>query len=125
MSVSGFARAGVVSVCSMLVGACGDGHDAKVGDRADTPPAVTATKDHEGETTYNRYCYSCHAGGIAGAPKFGDVQAWRPRIAKGESLLLQATIEGVDPGMPARGLCSSCSDEELAAAVDYMVTNSQ
>jgi cytochrome c5 len=87
------------------------------------PGAGGAT--HPGEETYNRFCFSCHAAGIADAPKFGDAAAWAPRIAKGEALLLRSTREGIAPGMPAMGLCLSCSDAELAAAIDYMVSATQ
>jgi cytochrome c5 len=59
------------------------------------------------------------------APILGDVDAWGARIAKGQALLLQSTIEGIQPAMPPRGMCFSCSDDELAAAVDYMIAESQ
>lgn len=95
----------------------------------DSEPAGTASQTaaaaHPGEQTYNRSCFSCHAAGVAGAPKVGDAEAWAPRVAKGREALLAATINGLPPGMPARGLCSSCSDEELKQAIDYMVSNSQ
>lgn len=84
----------------------------------------SATPPHPGEQVYNRYCFSCHAGGVAGAPRTGDAEAWAVRIEKGREALLQATIEGVPPGMPPRGLCSSCTDEELSAAIDYMIERS-
>lgn len=76
---------------------------------------------HPGETVYNRSCFSCHAGGVAGAPKPGDAEAWAPRIAKGRAALLQSTKEGIAPGMPAMGLCNSCTDEQLAEAIDFML----
>ena len=76
---------------------------------------------HPGKARYNEYCYSCHTPGIAGAPRLGDALAWAPRLAKGRALLVQSTIKGLAPGMPARGLCYSCTDEELADAVDYMI----
>jgi cytochrome c5 len=34
----------------------------------------------KGEDTYNKACASCHAQGVAGAPKLGDKAAWAPRI---------------------------------------------
>ncbi len=77
-----------------------------------------------GERVYNRYCFSCHAAGVAGAPRVGDMGAWAPRIAKGPETLLATTISGIAPGMPPRGLCSECTDEELAAAIDYMIVRS-
>ena len=51
----------------------------------------------------------------------GDVAAWEPRIEKGEAALIQSTIQGMPPGMPPRGLCMQCSDEELAATVRFML----
>ncbi len=86
--------------------------------------ALAATQQ-PGEEIYGQFCFSCHAAGIADAPKFGDAEAWKPRIAKGPALLLQSTVEGMTPGMPPRGLCLDCSDQELADAIDYIVLNSQ
>jgi cytochrome c5 len=74
-----------------------------------------------GQLTYQRFCFSCHASGAAGAPRMGDVAAWAARIAKGESVLIESTIQGIPPGMPPRGLCMQCSDEELAATVLFML----
>ena len=78
--------------------------------------------EHPGKKTYNRYCFSCHAGGIAGSPALGDVDAWALRLEKGRDALVQSVINGITPGMPARGLCNACSDEQLGLAVDYMLT---
>ncbi len=76
---------------------------------------------HPGEDTYNRSCFSCHAGGVGGAPIPGDAEAWAPRIAKGRAALVQSVKDGMPPGMPPMGLCMSCTDEDLAQAVDYML----
>jgi cytochrome c5 len=73
-----------------------------------------------GEEVYNTYCTACHAAGVAGAPKYGDAEAWEPRLAKGMETLYQSTYNGLNI-MPPRGTCSQCSDEELRNAVDYMV----
>ena len=64
-------------------------------------------------------------GGIAGAPKVGNAEQWAPRIAKGTEALLAASIAGIPPGMPPRGLCDQCSDAELTAAIDYMISRSR
>ena len=66
----------------------------------------------------------CHASGAAGAPKLGDVAAWAPRVAAGNDTLYSNAIGGFK-GMPAKGLCFDCSDDEIKAAVDHMVSNSQ
>jgi len=75
-----------------------------------------------GEEIYNRFCFSCHAAGVAGAPVPGDREAWAPRVAKGREALVRSVREGMPPGMPAGGLCTGCSDADLAAAVDYMLS---
>ena len=65
----------------------------------------------------------CHGAGIAGAPKLGDKAAWAPRIEQGSAVLLEHAIKGFSGKagmMPAKG-GSSASDEEVKAAVEYMV----
>ena len=74
-----------------------------------------------GEANYARFCFSCHAAGVAGAPKLGDADAWGPRVAKGLDALVASTIEGIPPGMPARGLCMNCSDADLRNTVAWMI----
>jgi cytochrome c5 len=65
---------------------------------------------------------------VAGAPKPGDKEEWAPRIAQGNDVLYKHAIEGFtgEKGMmPARGAGASLSDDEVKAAVDYMVSLSQ
>ena len=52
--------------------------------------------------------------------------AWADRIAKGNEVLYASGVNGVPgTGMIAKGGCMNCSDEEIHAAVDYMVAGSQ
>ncbi len=81
--------------------------------------------EHPGKSIYLKSCFSCHASGSAGAPRTGDVEAWGPRAEKGAEALLAATIEGIPPAMPAKGLCIDCTNEQLAQAIDYMIQESQ
>lgn len=92
---------------------------------ADVSGDAAGPAPHPGEATYQNYCFSCHTPGLSGAPKTGDKEAWAPRIAKGPDLLLASTVEGMPPAMPPRGMCFDCSDEDLAAAISYMVEKSQ
>ncbi|MCG8429134.1 MAG: c-type cytochrome [Chromatiales bacterium] len=91
---------------------------------APAPAAAPAAAD--GEAIYGRACIACHLSGAAGAPKLGDKAAWEPRIAKGMDALLQSAINGV-PGtaMTPRGTCANCSDDDLKAAIEYMISKSQ
>ena len=73
-----------------------------------------------GEKIYNTYCVACHATGAAGAPIKGDAQAWQPRIAQGNNILLKHATEGFN-AMPARGTCADCSDDEIAATIEFLI----
>lgn len=77
--------------------------------------------EHPGKKTYERYCFSCHQAGVAGAPKFGDPETWEGRLEKDRAELLANVVVGMPPAMPAKGLCNVCDEERLADAVDYLV----
>lgn len=79
------------------------------------------SEEHPGHKTYRKYCRTCHQGGVAGSPLFGDKEAWAPRIEKGRDTLLKNTIEGIPPAMPKKGSCTGCTDEELDDAIDFML----
>ncbi len=81
-----------------------------------------------GPQVYNAACIACHGGGIAGAPKYGSVEAWAARIAKGTDVLYEHSINGFNGEagyMPAKGGRTDLSDGEIQAAVDYMIEGSQ
>ena len=89
------------------------------------PPAAdnladTRTASADGQKIYQKSCQACHAAGIAGAPKLGDKAAWAPRIAKGNDAMLSSVTNGLK-AMPPKGTCMTCSEDELRAAVEYMV----
>ena len=77
-----------------------------------------------GEQVYQSHCIACHGTGAAGSPKFGDAAAWKPRIAKGIDALLVSATNGLN-AMPPKGLCMSCSQDELKGAIEYMISKSQ
>lgn len=76
------------------------------------------------EEIYNTSCMACHTTGAAGAPKIGDAAAWDERLGKGIEEVYANAINGIN-GMPPKGTCMSCSDEEIEATVDYIVENSK
>jgi len=82
----------------------------------------------KGEQVHQATCFACHGTGAAGAPKTGDAGAWKDRIAKGKDTLYTHALEGFqgDAGfMPAKGGNPALSDEDVKAAVDYMVSQAQ
>ena len=78
----------------------------------------------DGQQIYQSSCQACHATGAAGAPKVGDKEAWAPRIATGVDAMLAVAIKGKG-AMPPKGTCMSCTDDQLKAAIEYMVSQSQ
>ncbi len=96
----------------------------RAGDECGSATAVADTGPLSGEDVYNQFCFACHATGASDAPLFADVEAWAPRIAKGMDELVASTINGLGM-MPPKGSCMNCSDEELQAAVDYIVETAQ
>ena len=115
------ARADIESRIAPVGESCMQG-DSSCGGAA----AVASSGPRSGEEVYQAACFACHGTGAGGAPVLGDVAAWADRIAKGTDALYSAGINGVPgTGMIAKGGCMNCSDEEVNAAVDYMVAGSQ
>ncbi|UXY16661.1 c-type cytochrome [Chitiniphilus purpureus] len=78
-----------------------------------------APGSRSGKAVYESVCMSCHDAGLAGAPKFKDVQGWAARIAQGFETLSKHAIEGLN-GMPPRGGAADLTDDEVKRAVAYM-----
>ena len=88
------------------------------------PVAAASSASADGKGIYSASCAACHASGAAGSPKLGDKAAWETRIAQGDSTLFDHAINGFK-GMPAKGGNASVSDDEVKAAVKYMVDGSK
>lgn len=86
--------------------------------------AAIAAEAKSPEEIYNASCTACHATGVAGAPKVGDAAAWAPRIAQGDETLYTHAIKGLN-AMPPMGTCATCSEDDIKAVVDYMVSESK
>ena len=67
---------------------------------------------------YERACLTCHATRSA-APLSGFAPAWQPRLAQGLDVLVTHARDGFK-GMPAKGLCSDCSDADLRGLIVFM-----
>lgn len=76
-----------------------------------------------GEEIYNTNCMACHTTGAAGAPKLGDNADWAKRAGQGLETLYTHAIGGYN-GMPPKGLCMSCSDDEIKSTVDFILAQS-
>lgn len=91
---------------------------------AATPaPAAATAKADAVPALYTQLCQTCHAAGVAGAPKLGDKAAWAPRIAEGMDKIMAIVISGKG-AMPPKG-GSTASEAELRTVVTYMVNASK
>lgn len=116
-----------------LLAACGQKSPATTAPAAVAAPApaaepapaqvalASAADLATGEKVYGANCVSCHGAAVLGAPKLGDKPSWTPRIAKGAAALHTSAIDGFKM-MPPRGGNASLKDDEVKAAVDFMVS---
>lgn len=93
-------------------------------DTAQVSTTTVAQAARDGATVYQQACLACHMTGAAGAPVMGNAGAWASRLDKGMDTLIANAINGIG-AMPAKGGCGNCSDEEVAAATEYLVNNSR
>ena len=86
--------------------------------------AVVQVKERDGQQVYQSVCIACHGTGIAGAPKSGDKEQWAARVAAGTDTLYRNALAGTQSPagmMPAKGGNPNLSDQEVKAAVDFMI----
>jgi len=88
-----------------------------------TNKAETFSDSISGEKIVKANCALCHSTGLMGSPKIGDGAQWAPRIATGKDSLVHNAINGIRT-MPAKGGNASLTDEEIEAAVVYMINSS-
>lgn len=104
--------------------AAGQPAEAPAAETAAQPVAAAAPAPADnpvGEKIYKSVCITCHSVGVAGAPKFGDKEAWAPFVETGLDSMLAKAISGVG-AMPPRG-GSQATDEELKAAIEYILAS--
>lgn len=80
------------------------------------PPALAA----DGKAVYAKSCVACHDAGIAGAPKPTDKAAWAARLAGGKPALVASVVKGKG-AMPPKAGNASLTEEDIHAALDYML----
>ena len=88
-----------------------------------TVASVSTGGGQNPEQVYNTYCVACHGTGANNSPIMGDAAAWQPRLDQGMETLYQNAINGLNNNaMPAKGLCMACSDDDIRATVDYILS---
>jgi len=88
------------------------------------PPSNAPPSLARGREVYQQACVICHQNGQMSAPIIGNAASWFNR-AKNNTLitLYQHVINGYN-SMPPRGACTTCSDNDIMAAVDYVLAKS-
>ena len=93
-------------------------------DRDETAPDSDGTRTRTvhvaPSVAYEHACAECHETGRNGAPRTGDLDAWAGRSSLWEAVLFEHAEQGYFD-MPAQGLDSQLSDDEVAAAAQYML----
>ena len=91
--------------------------------------AASTSAGPDGKAVFDGLCTACHSVPGIGAPVFGNAEEWAPRIAQGIDTLYNHAVNGFTGAqgfmMPAKGGNPALSDEEVKAAVDYMISNSR
>jgi len=82
--------------------------------------AEESSGPRSGQQVYDKFCTACHTSGVMGAPKINNAADWEERLAQGMDTVLKHAVEGFN-AMPPKGTCSDCSEEEIQAAIDYMI----
>lgn len=113
--------ASVAFVCALQVGCSKTEPPAAPASSPSTQLFADAQISETGKLRWARTCAMCHVRGEGGAPKVGDAAAWQPRLAQGEVVILDHTINGFN-NMPPLGYCMDCERDELRAYIRFMST---
>jgi cytochrome c5 len=73
-----------------------------------------------GEEVYGSTCATCHATGVAGAPRYGNQADWAPRVKLGKEALHASALKGKG-AMPPKGGNDKLSASDVRNAVEYML----
>lgn len=85
---------------------------------------ASETPPFDAQLGYDLFCSGCHDTGAASAPLLGDRAAWFEVLKRPRDVVYRRVFAGAG-GMPERGLCHICSDEQLKAITDYMLDGEQ
>ena len=88
------------------------------------PPTEQQPTLKRGKQVYVNACIICHQNGKMSAPLIGNSSNWSMRLKNsGLTGLYRHTINGYN-SMPVKGACVTCSDNDIVAAVNYILSKS-
>lgn len=82
--------------------------------------SLTWAQVKSGKEVYDVSCAGCHATGVLAAPRFGNKDDWVKREKQGFETLVKHALNGFN-NMPAKGGNPAIKNEEVIAAVTYML----
>jgi cytochrome c5 len=110
----------IAPVTGVRQGADGQAALAAAAAEAQAAAAPAESGPVDGSQVYNTVCMACHAAGVAGAPQPGSGELAQRLSDKGADGLLNSVINGLNV-MPPRGGRPDLSDEQIQAAIDFML----
>ena len=75
----------------------------------------------DGKAVYDKSCGGCHNNM---APKLGDKEKWAPLSKQGTDALVASVVKGKG-AMPPKGGAASASNDDIKAAVEYMLSKAK
>lgn len=94
----------------------------KLAGEEDSSQQASADGPRSGQAVYDKFCMACHTSGALGAPKINVAADWEARLEQGMDTVFDHAWEGFN-AMPPKGTCNDCSEEEIQAAIDYMIAD--
>lgn len=91
-------------------------------DTAAASDGANTEENSVGKQVYNQVCSVCHSTGMMNSPRFGNADDWAPRLEQGMETVYAHALNGLNM-MPARGGNPTLSDDEVKAAVDFMISS--
>jgi len=121
----------VVASCCLVAGSFAQESNSELVDRIKpvgkvnvagaAPAGAVAAGPRSGQSVYDGACVACHGAGVLGAPRLHNAADWQPRLdEKGFDLVWKNAVNGIN-AMPAMGTCATCSEDEIKAAIEYMI----
>lgn len=96
---------------------------------AAAPAGQEVAAEDMGKQVFSGLCFSCHGTGLPNIPQLGNKEDWAPRIEQGMALLYEHAINGFTGKsgmpMPPKGGNPALTDDQVKAAVDYMVAQAK
>jgi cytochrome c5 len=109
----------------LLAGAALAVHVAAIAQGAGPFPEPSDAHLRAGRTVWLGTCRDCHGNSMSDAPTVKNTKDWQPRLARGRAALYASALGGRKGAggteMPARGGNANLTDDQVRAAVDYMV----